>query len=136
MDCDFVPARDADCYICCNEGCGRKVCTKQLPIIAPCRSVTASPRTRTTNAGAAFIHRLTNFSIALAKHVLHGLPAAPKEIIQQRFQICAECPLFNGNACTHEDCGCRVGDQEKFLNKLAWADQACPLDPPKWTAEK
>jgi hypothetical protein len=27
-------------------------------------------------------------------------------------------------------CGCNVNDKKIFLNKLAWADQKCPLE--KW----
>lgn len=134
MNCDFVPTREPDTYICANEGCGRKVTTTALPIYAICRSL-EKPINRAARGGPGFIRKLTNFSVALAKHIATGLRTCTQEQIDRRFQKCANCELFSGAICTHEDCGCGIEAEGKFLNKIGWADQRCPKEPPEWAEE-
>ena len=56
-----------------------------------------------------------------------GLPTCTQDQIDGRLSICEACPYFNGQLCTHASCGCNVSAEPKFLNKLAWADQHCPM---------
>ena len=80
--------------------------------------------------------KIGNFSFAYAKHLYKGMPTVNQEQLDERLKICKECPLFKkkeamvGGICTHESCGCTITDEITFLNKIAWADQECPLK--KW----
>lgn len=83
--------------------------------------------------------RLANFSVAAISHVLAGMPTCTQEQIDVRLGACQACPLFKPSksdpdkgVCTHSSCGCTAGREAKFLNKLAWSDQQCPLG--KWPA--
>lgn len=85
----------------------------------------------------SFIQKTMNFGYALANHIAEGSPMATQDVVDQRLRICEECPLFKrnesakaGGICTHSSCGCNIKDEVTFLNKLAWADQKCPID--KW----
>jgi len=41
--------------------------------------------------------------------------------------ICQECPRFNGQICTHQNCGCDVtGSGSIFGDKLRWLSESCP----------
>lgn len=83
------------------------------------------------------INRLKNFSKSAFKHVKTGRKKCTQEQIDYRFSICKDCPLFEiknkktgFGLCTHKDCGCNINTEKKFFNKLAWADQECPIK--KW----
>lgn len=80
------------------------------------------------------LERFKNFSRALAGHVASGAKRVSLEVIQERWSKCESCPLNKNNICTHADCGCNIAPIDTFLNKLAWADQKCPLNPPLWEA--
>lgn len=117
MDCSFVPLDSG--FVC--EKCGRKA------------------RKSTTKANCSFgvekpsvVTQVSNFLPALANHVLSGSPKCTQEEIEGRLAICRECPLFVANTCLHNSCGCTISDKQTFFNKLAWADQKCPLS--KWIA--
>lgn len=84
--------------------------------------------------------RLKNFSKSAIEHALKGSPTCTQEQIDARLAICKECPLYRPSdnnpdvgVCTHETCGCNLNKERIYLNKLAWADQACPIK--KWGAE-
>lgn len=94
-----------------------------LPLVAP-----APPKV------PPLYKRLANFTVAAIAHELRGAPTCSQEQIDQRLAICQACPLFKPSqddrskgVCTHEKCGCSAGREAKYLNKLAWADQQCPL---------
>jgi len=74
--------------------------------------------------------RLAHFTAALAVHVVHGMPKASEEMIQQRFAICQGCVHFSGNSCRVCDCG--IDKEKHLLNKLFWKDQHCPDNPSRW----
>jgi len=74
--------------------------------------------------------RLANFAQAATKHLVAGMPQALPFEIERRFTICQACELFDGRICTHSSCGCHVSSSANFLNKLAWAEQQCPVG--KW----
>lgn len=77
--------------------------------------------------------KIGNFSFAMAKHLYKGMPTVTEAQLNERLKICHECPLFKqsqglvSGVCTHESCGCNIGDEVNFLNKIAWADQKCPI---------
>lgn len=82
------------------------------------------------NCGPSGVKKVVNFSKAITTHVLSGSKRATQEEIDARLLICKDCPLFHNDVCNHNDCGCNVNNKNKFLNKLAWKDQKCPLS--KW----
>lgn len=80
-----------------------------------------------------------NFAKAAVQHAINGYPTVTEEKMRERLDICRSCDLFKPNAnqvggiCTHESCGCTIQDNLNYLNKIAWADQKCPID--KWGPE-
>ena len=72
--------------------------------------------------------RLKNFTVSTIKHVAKGMPTCTQEEINERLAICDKCKWFRGGSC--RKCGCSCNSNKKFLNKLAWADQECPIG--KW----
>ena len=72
--------------------------------------------------------RLKSFAVGAIKHVAKGMPTCTQEEINERLTICHGCKWFRGSACYK--CGCACNNNKKFLNKLAWADQECPIG--KW----
>lgn len=82
--------------------------------------------------------RLLNFSVAAIGHAAKGFPTCTDEQIQERLEICRGCKEFKPDAENPElgacaQCGCPVSNRlSKFVSKLAWADQQCPLR--KWPA--
>lgn len=80
--------------------------------------------------GPSGIKRATNFVKAVVNHTITGAERVSQDEIDRRYEICKECPLFSDGICKHNSCGCNISNVQKFLNKLAWKDQQCPLD--KW----
>lgn len=75
--------------------------------------------------------RIKTFLKSLAFHVLAGFPKCNQQQIEARFQICQSCDdFYNRSDSTCMACGCNVNRKKVFLNKLAWADQECPVG--KW----
>jgi hypothetical protein len=110
-------------YTC--ERCGLTVAiddSDPLPIRHACR------------VGPSPVRKALNFSKAAIGHLLAGSPTCSQEQIDARLAICRACPFFTGSACSHIECGCNVNAARTYLNKLAWADQACPDG--KWGALK
>lgn len=77
-----------------------------------------------------FLIRLKTFLKSLFWHINNGLPKSSQETINIRYNICLSCDKFDkqNNQCSV--CGCNINNKRQFLNKLAWADQKCPLN--KW----
>lgn len=59
-----------------------------------------------------------------------GFPKASKEQILYRYEICKSCEMYENEKSQCMVCGCNVNNKKVFMNKLAWADQECPLK--KW----
>lgn len=77
------------------------------------------------------ILKLQNFIKSLFFHVWLGFPKSTQEEISYRFEICTNnCDMYNKVDSTCMVCGCFINNKKIFLNKLAWADQECPLN--KW----
>ena len=85
-----------------------------------------------SSVAPSLVRRIGNFTKAAIAHAVRGLPTADEATIDARLEICQTCPLFDGLVCRHAKCGCRINREKAFLNKLAWADQSCPLG--KWPA--
>jgi len=71
-----------------------------------------------------------HFVRALLKHAGDWFRKCSRKEIQARLAICEQCDQYTGTACAK--CGCRVNLEKRFLNKLAWRSEACPLG--KWPA--
>jgi ribosomal protein L37AE/L43A len=80
----------------------------------------------------SLVTKARNFATSAAKHVAAGMPQASAEEVARRFAICEGCEHFDGQAC--RQCGCPVVREKKFLSKLSWANESCPVG--KWGKEK
>jgi hypothetical protein len=76
----------------------------------------------------SFATKARNFAASAAKHLAAGMPQATEEQVAERFAICQGCEHFDGKACGK--CGCPVVREKKFLSKLSWAGESCPVG--KW----
>lgn len=74
--------------------------------------------------------RIVTFAKSLWFHLYSGCPKSTKPQIQERYNICLSCPEFDKKFSQCTICGCSISNKKVFLNKLAWADQECPLE--KW----
>lgn len=81
--------------------------------------------------GLTLLAKARNFAISAARHVAAGAPQATDEEVARRFTICEGCEHFDGKAC--RKCGCPVVREKKFLSKLSWANEKCPVG--KWGPE-
>lgn len=77
--------------------------------------------------------KIKNFVKALWFHIGYGLPKCSQEQINKRHLICLECDFYDLKNKECLQCGCNISNRRIFLNKLAWADQKCPID--KWQPE-
>lgn len=64
-------------------------------------------------------------------HIYSGLPKSTNAEILDRLLICKICEKYNRDKQECNICGCNINAKRVFLNKLAWADQECPLG--KWS---
>lgn len=74
--------------------------------------------------------KIVVFIKSLIFHIYAGSPKSTKEQILERYSICENCVEFNKKKQECYICGCSIGKRKIFLNKLAWADQKCPIG--KW----
>ena len=81
--------------------------------------------------------RVYNFSLATIQHVCRGCPSRSQEEVDAIIEICRACELWiqhptnpDIGICGHEKCGCTLTQQKRFLSKLGWASQSCPIE--KW----
>jgi hypothetical protein len=75
-----------------------------------------------------FAQKAKNFAKAAISHVSNGMPTCSDEEVVRRHDICIACEHFVDNSCAK--CGCPISRNKKFISKLAWADQSCPIG--KW----
>lgn len=77
------------------------------------------------------IQKIKTFIKSLFFHVYAGFPKSTQDEINIRFSICTNgCDMYNTKDSSCMMCGCNVNNKKKFMNKLAWADQECPIG--KW----
>ena len=74
--------------------------------------------------------RILTFLKSLFWHVYWGFPKSTQKQIDDRYNICSSCEWFDKENTQCLQCGCNINNKRIFLNKLAWADQKCPID--KW----
>lgn len=123
---------------CSRPGCSNYVVTDHAPeqCFAECESPEA-PK------GPALHVRALNF----AKAIFSQAPLVAEALItgdesrsirsqaeiEQIAAICRGCPLFDGERCTHKNCGCPIDtERNAWWSKIAWRSQRCPDDPPRW----
>jgi hypothetical protein len=82
------------------------------------------------NDTLSWAQKAKNFAVASSQHVAAGMPMCSEDEIIRRHDICLGCEFFKENSCIK--CGCPVVRDKKFISKLAWADQSCPIG--KWGA--
>jgi ribosomal protein L32 len=76
------------------------------------------------------LSRLKIFVRSLFWHIARGLPKSGNKNILVRYNICTSCESYDSQNKICNECGCNISNKNIFLNKLAWADQECPLG--KW----
>ena len=80
------------------------------------------------------IIQIKTFIKSLIFHIWSGLPKCTQKEINDRYNICLGCNSFDRDNASCMECGCNINNKRIFMNKLAWADQYCPLD--KWPSIK
>lgn len=116
---------DGDHTATCG-GCGVSWrLSRPVPVVVPEEDVRIALKTPSLH------RRAWNFLKAVTKHAAGGFRHRTQDEVKTIARICRGCELFNGRACTHEKCGCGVGnDERKFLNKLYMETEHCPIN--KW----
>lgn len=74
--------------------------------------------------------KIKNFMKSLFWHIYAGFPKTSKPEILNRYSVCVSCDRFDSVRKECMECGCSINNKSQFFNKLAWADQECPLG--KW----
>jgi uncharacterized paraquat-inducible protein A len=74
--------------------------------------------------------KIQTFLKSLWFHIYAGFPKSTQDQINYRYNICLNCEKFNHKKSECGVCGCAISQKKIFINKLAWADQECPLQ--KW----
>jgi hypothetical protein len=74
--------------------------------------------------------KIKTFIKSIIFHIGHGMPKSSQVLINARYDICLSCDSFDKNNAECMECGCNINNRRIFMNKLAWADQECPLN--KW----
>lgn len=72
--------------------------------------------------------KIANFAKSAVRHVASGMPMCTQEQVDERFAICQGCEFLKDGACLK--CGCPLVREKKFLSKLSWANESCPVG--KW----
>jgi hypothetical protein len=83
-------------------------------------------------AAPSMLSKAANFATSAAKHIAAGMPQCSDAERERRFAICQGCEFYAGSACSK--CGCPVVREQKFVSKLAWANEKCPVG--KWGPEE
>lgn len=124
--CNFIEI-DYSTYIC--EFCEVIVRSEYGPPFLPCSARILNDRTNQHGMPT----KIKNFTKSLVRHVPSGSRLCSDDTIQKRFDICKLCELFDAKKSVCKECGCSLKATHNFLNKLAWADEECPIG--KWFKE-
>lgn len=76
-------------------------------------------------------HKIIIFLKSLLFHIYHRFPKSTQDEINYRYNICLNCDRYDTKNSECLECGCNINTKKIFMNKLAWADQQCPLN--KWS---
>lgn len=113
---------------CTGGVCRCDVCGMDMEVLDGRMFVVHACRADPPPAMPSLAQRAATFTQAAARHVAAGMPRASDEEIERRFAICQGCEYYDGSAC--RKCGCCVSRERRFLSKLAWAGEQCPVG--KW----
>lgn len=118
-------ACDTQLYVATCPDCGECVLSWMPATLHVCRVRDRSPQ-------PSLLTKAANFTKSAAAHVAAGMPRASEAEIERRFAICQGCEHYDGKACTR--CGCPVVRESRFVSKLSWANESCPVG--KWGKEE
>lgn len=76
------------------------------------------------------IYKVKNFLKSLFWHAYSGFPKSDQNLINERYNICLSCEMFDTKNSQCLICGCNISNRKEFMNKVAWRDQSCPKN--KW----
>lgn len=119
----------SDTYVCDN--CDYKLVVDngaEIPYIPCRRHILQTQIHKNASIKISFYKKVSNFLYALIKHILGGAKRTSMSERQKRLDICKICEFFDGHSC--QQCGCPITQQAKFISKLDWANQHCPIN--KW----
>ncbi len=124
MFCDFILI-DINTYEC--NTCGTRLISTDggVPIFICNKKISQS------EDEPSFLQKIKNFTQSSIEHIAGGLRYAKEETILQRYSICKTCEFFKNETCSK--CGCPLFAHKKYISKLSWADQKCPVG--KWDKE-
>jgi hypothetical protein len=128
MDCKWIPFGDK--YRC--EVCGFVVPNNTFH--KNCGSVQRKVVAGKDKEIPNLLQRGVNLGKAVVKHAQGGFQHCTEEQKKARFAICQSnrCELFKvhgeGGICSHDDCGCYIRSNGKFMDKLSWAESKCPKE--------
>ncbi len=103
-----------------KRGVGGKALGRPKP------TATSRPSGGCCGGVARAVRRGAKFAVAAAKHVAAGSPTVSAEVQAHRIALCQVCEHFDAQGRECKVCECLLDV------KTTWADQRCPLDPPKW----
>lgn len=126
MFCEFE-TNDGLLYICNKCGISLYSTDGQPPIFV-CKSHTSQMIKEST---PSFIDKIKNFVQATKEHIKSGAKLADDKTIEQRYSTCQTCEFFIKQSCSK--CGCPIFANKKYISKLSWAEQGCPVN--KWGPE-
>ena len=127
--CNFVTTNGID-FICTR--CGlilRSMTQETIPPIFVCQGPVLDEDTE--KSLPSFTERLKNFAQSAVEHIKHGMKLCTDEQISKRLEICKQCEFYKNETCSK--CGCPLVRHRKYISKLAWAEQECPVG--KWGKE-
>lgn len=118
MNCEWIKTEDNK-YQC-------KLCGKRVPTPGKMNCPTKKDVPN-------IVQRGVNFVKATYNHIVTRGNCCNEEQKIERYNICKSnrCGLFRQynedvGICAHDDCGCFLRSNGKFLDKIAWADSKCP----------
>ncbi len=125
MLCSFFQI-DANNYKCSDCGLTMYSADGSPPVF-----VCNNKLPRNENNIPSFIEKMKNFARASVDHVKSGAKLASDSTIQNRYNECLRCEFFIKESCSK--CGCPIFAHKKYISKLSWAEQSCPVG--KWGRE-
>lgn len=76
------------------------------------------------------ISKIFRFIRSFFSHAYRNFPKSTQSEINKRYEICTSCEFYDSVDSVCLKCGCNINNKKIFMNKLAWADQSCPIK--KW----
>lgn len=123
--CDFL-TNDGMIFKCKN--CGTELKFSEYQLSSPVFVCSMSIKKQKDETFLSFIGKIKNFAMATIDHVRLGMPTCTDDTIEKRYEICTKCEYFDNSSC--KLCGCGLHRNRRFVSKLAWSDQKCPIN--KW----